>query len=314
MNMNTEYCKKILTETFGGKFKRTRKYKEGGETIREFTRGTDTFKVVTNEGDTGVIKYFMVDSKPLIVNDASEIPNDQQEMKEWLDGEIARNSKAGTGTITVPKNKYLFALCNCDYNDNCFMVNIEPLKHWKKEHHLADTYEDDESEEIEAVCRDIGLSSDCESQYSFDDQAMTKTEAKKLLLARGFCENREFTEFITADEPTEKECRDERKQEQEENEQYKIEQEVKLKARTVEQVYVDENIEQAKQKLKILPEFTIYWLVSKYMRGYGGFLAVSPVKLSDGREVVLSSEYLRAYLVNERKYELVKDIMEEKVR
>lgn len=278
MKLSTEICKEKLIDEFGaGIYKRINKRKEGEKTVREFSRGDGISYVVISDSDDNVIeKVEKVERKPF---------------------------------KTVPKNKYYFALVNVDYNDNCFSVYIEPRKHWEEEHCLADHYEDEESEEIEAVCRDIDLLGDMESIYSFD-RPITKAEAKELLLSRGFAFSKAVQDFMTEDEQSEKECRAWREKEKKDDAEYKAKEEEKRKTRTPEQVYVDEHIGEAMAKLKNISDYNSYFLVSKYMGGYKGNLLVATVKMYDGKEMVLPSEYLRAYLVNERKYELIKELME----
>lgn len=283
MKINTDGCKKALYARYGSvNWKRISKRKVDNTVVREFTNGAYNAKVTTSNDDSVIL--------------------DIERLGEQDTGDICPCKK-------LPAGKYYFAMCNCDYNDNCFNVMIEPAKHWKEEGCLADTYEDEESEEIEAACKEVGLLGDMESTYSFK-QKITKTEARKLLLDIGFCENQEFTKFITEDEPPERECRQAVANEHKEDEERKLREETRKLERNPDEVYVDEHISEAIAKLKKLPEFNVYWLVSKYMKGYQKPLLVSTVKLHGGKEIVLSSEYLRAYLVNERGYELVKEIMD----
>lgn len=374
------------------------------------------------------------EKKGLTVERVEDIPCDKKEMDEWLNGEIARNNmhertneeamqdrleefekikniKPVKKGKKVPANKYLFCLFDdaMPENENGFLVLITPVLYWKKTKAMCSSYTEKQYEEINAVCDEIGMCEEMESHYDFACK-ITKEEARELLLARGFCEDDEFTKQMSKDRSGESSslceidfieccvdgdkqacfmvctengticvdekgivlhgevggvgegdhvsefpgkgiyidhvlgecgtCEDETSirihfkdghsttNEEEaffrafglkptqspkqikEAVEYAKECEERLARRTPEEVYVDEHIDEVQAKIKIMPEFNVAWLLSKYLRGYKGVLGLSKVKLFDGREVILASEYLKAYLIAERKYELVKEVME----
>lgn len=101
----------------------------------------------------------------------------------------------------VPKNKYLFVIEDVPENqksiigDTSFTVTINTVECWKRYHLLTYSYTKEQMDEIEPVLTELGLCELMESIYQ-PSKIKDKDKMREALLAKGFEENQEFSEFI----------------------------------------------------------------------------------------------------------------------
>jgi hypothetical protein len=291
MKINTKFCKEILKAEYKEDgWKREKKYKnDKGEVCRVFTNGNKTAEINTGKNDASLENIELI-----------------------VDGGSGAKSKANIKK--VPKNKFLFAIAyNSEewYNPSHLVIYIGTVKNWEDEGCLDDYYSDRDWNILAPVLEELKLSESMESIYQADF-VITKEELTKQMLERGFKEDVEFTEAMTSDDETEEECiegvkRNEAKQKEDDKKEKE-----RLVSRSDLEVYVDENINEALAYLPFMTEVNMVNFLVKYVDGKQNMMLVAPVTLSNGQEYVPRFEYAKATLVNERSYDMVKEILDAK--
>lgn len=292
--ITTDDCKKYLDEVYCvSDWKRKKKFRtENGFVARDFTRCDGMiYRVLTDKSDSQIIVAEEYEEDVAVSGKSSnkikrlDCTAGHKGTASFIVQLESKDGQGDGGNVWVDKNGKV-----TETDDNRIRVGEHISKLSER-----GIYIDDIMGMCDGPCEDYaGLIAYFEDGTVMGDDHDSSMEEKIF-----------FKAFGMKIEKSPKRLENERKEKE-------IEQE-KLNARTPEQKYIDEHFNEAIDKIKKLPEFNVAWLISKYMKGYNNHMLVAPVKLFDGREHVLSSEYLRAYLVNERTYGLIKDIMEIKI-